>query len=197
LKLAVKGRNPTREAEARVAQATTKLLGIHDFEGAMANIEQAISFYQKANETSALFNALNRKAEIQEGQGDLNGAIQTLGSAFSIPLQPDDRGLLFYGYLDRASVQEKKSWSHFNEKDFVKAHDVANGAKADYQRALAVAESRGWNGLADQTRSFMKDLETRRALLDTMAKSAERLKQASPTSDPAAPPTLPSERRPR
>jgi tetratricopeptide (TPR) repeat protein len=105
------------------------LLGTHDFEGAMASIEQAISFYQKGNETSALFNALDRKAEIQEEQGDLNGAIQTLDSALSIALQSDDQDLWFYAYLDRASVQKKQIWNHLNEKDFVKAHDVANRAK--------------------------------------------------------------------
>ena len=175
--LAAKARNSAREAQARVSRARAKLLGTRDFTGALDDIELAISIYQKGKQAPDLFDALDVKAEIQAEQNDLSGAIQTLDRAFSIAADVDDRGLFFYGYLDRADVEQKMVQNYMEERNFAKARDAGDRAKNDYQRALAVAQALGWNGLADQTRSFLKTLEMRRTLLDTMATFSELQKR--------------------
>ncbi len=166
--LAGRARNSAHEAAARVGQARTKLLGTRDLEGALKDIEHAISLYERRKETSSLFNALDWKAAIQEGKGDLSGAIETLDRAFSHAADLDDRGLLFYGYLDRASVHQKMAQKFAEERAFAKAYRAADLAKADYELALGVAEALEWKGLAHEMRGFLKRLELRRQLIEAM-----------------------------
>lgn len=173
--LARRERNAAREAAARVGLARTKLLGTRDLEGAVRDIEHAISLYERRDDTSALFNALDWKAAIQEGQGNLDGAIETLDRAFSLTKRLDDRGLLFYGYMDRAAIHQSTSRKHVEARAFSKAYRATDQATADYKQALAVAEALGWKGLADEMRGFLKRNSLRRQAIE----DAERVSRAA------------------
>ena len=117
--------------------------------------------YGQRKDTSGLANALDWKGIIQEERGDLNGAIESLDHALSVAKGLEDRGLLFYIYLDRASVNQKMVERYVEEHTLDKGYSAADRAKRDYKRALAVAEALGWKGLAQQTAAFMASLELR------------------------------------
>lgn len=162
--LARKTQNDALEAAARRGRARAKT-GARDFAGALGDIDRTISIYKARREEPRVFDALLLKAEIQEGQGDLDGAIVTLDGAFLLMAAIEDRGALFYGYLDRASIREKMAQKYAEKSAFAMAHSAAELAKVDYERARTLATALSWHALAREVDRFLATLETRRQFI--------------------------------
>jgi tetratricopeptide (TPR) repeat protein len=187
--LARRTQNPTHEAAAHIGQARTKLLGKEelettDLQGALKDIEQAVSLYKRSNDTIGLFRALDWKASMQEEQGNLGTAIETLNHAFSLAPSLDDRGLLYNGYLDRAGVYYKMLTKYTEEQNFAKAYSAADSAESDYQKAIPIAESLGWEGLAQAARQMLANVNSGRRIasmeesLTTMEESLATMEES-------------------
>ena len=173
LTVAQQAKHPEYQARALKGMAKAEFLGLNRLGDAASHLEQALALTAQFNDRGFLFEVLDETAQIQIRNGDLAGASDMLSRAFAVIEPLNDRARLFYGYLDRAEVYQKIA----EKCDFQRTFKVCLGAvdlsKADYEQALALARSLGYEGLAKQTEEFLQMLEGRRALI----RSKERFDQ--------------------
>ncbi|SEM18465.1 CHAT domain-containing protein [Syntrophus gentianae] len=167
-KLARQSGHRAYQAKAFIGQARTEFLGLREYGNALSHAERAIEL---SNEPVDLFNALDLKAEILIAQGQLIPAFDTLSRAFSIAQKVDDQTSLLYAYLDRADIYLKFAEKCDYDRTFQSCYEALARAKEDYSRALAIAQDRGYQGLAGYARSFLRNADMRKELISSQERS--------------------------
>ncbi len=176
--LAKRASHPPHQVKALLGLAKVEFLMRRNLGAATALIEQAIQVSAQIADRKYLFEALDFQGEIQVARGDLVGASDTLNRAFSLAAGLNDKPLLFYGYLDRAEVYQKLAEKCDYQRTFAACYEVLALSKADYERALRIAQELGWSGLARQTQGFLQRLEMRRQLIQSQERFHAQVVQA-------------------
>ena len=145
---------------------------------ALVRIEEAIELARSLSDKKYLFEALSVKAEVLTRQGNLAAAADSLNRALDLAPQVTEEKL-FYPYLDRGDVYQKLADKCDVQKDTSVCQKQYELARADYERARAVAQKRGWSGLQKLTDSFLSGLATKQAMLQSQGRMNEQVKQSS------------------
>ncbi|MEN8688838.1 MAG: hypothetical protein AB1Z20_01885, partial [Desulfobacterales bacterium] len=164
-RIAREAHTPAVECKALLGHARALLYGKMATGAALELVTQALPVAEQVDDHSHIFDAWDLLAQIQLGQGDLVGAADSMNRAFSFEKAIQDDKLLYYGYLDRADVYQKFAEKCDYQRDFKPCLDAVDRARRDYEAALAVARKLHWDGLADQTRGFIKRLDIRKELI--------------------------------
>jgi CHAT domain-containing protein len=166
LRAAREAHAPAVECKALLGHARAHLYGKNATGAALELVNQALPLAEKVDDRSYSFDAWDLLAQVQLSQGDLVGAADSMNRAFSFEKAMQDDKLLYYGYLDRADVYQKFAEKCDYQRDFKPCLDAADRARRDYEAALAIARKFNWDGLADQTRGFIKRLDIRKELIE-------------------------------
>jgi CHAT domain-containing protein/tetratricopeptide (TPR) repeat protein len=145
--------------------------------GALAHAEEAVELAGSVADKKYLFEALSVKGEVLIRQGNLAAAADSLNRALELAPRVSEEKL-FYPYLDRGDVYQKLADKCDVEKDIGVCQKQYELARADYERARAVAQKRGWTGLQKLTDSFITNLATKQAMLQSQGRMGEVVKQS-------------------
>jgi CHAT domain-containing protein/tetratricopeptide (TPR) repeat protein len=144
---------------------------------ALVHIAEAIELAGSVSDKKYLFEALSVKGEVLTRQGNLAAAADSLNRALELAPQVTEEKL-FYPYLDRGDVYQKLADQCDFQKDISVCQEQYELARADYERAGAVAQKRGWTGLQKLTDSFVSSLATKQAMLQSQGRMGEMVKQS-------------------
>lgn len=166
--VAVKDRDSAQETAARIGQAKAENSS-HQSVAALGHIERAIELAKRVNDKNNLFEALSIKGEILIQQGNLAAAADSLNRALDLASQVAEEKL-FYPYLDRGDVYEKLAGKCDSQKDINVCQKQIELARADYERARSIAQTRGWTGLQKLTDSFITGLAAKEIMLQSQGR---------------------------
>ncbi len=163
-----RARNTVLQARAFLGSARSEL-SRKNLGAAASHIAKAIPLAEAGGDKKYLFDVLNLAGEIQIAQGDLNAAAETLNRALAGASGLKDDGRLFYGYLGRAEVYQKRAERCDYERDFDPCLEAVTQSRADYTEALRLARQLGYTGLASMTQDFLSRLALREQMIRSQA----------------------------
>ena len=171
-----KANHPAYQAKALLGRAQTEA-ELRNFSAAQTFAERAVALASPVEDRTYLFDALDILAQLQMKQGNLNAAADSLNRAFALPGIKDE--LLYYAYLDRSDVYLKLA----EKCDYQRTYDVCFQAldrtRQDLSKALAIAQTLGWTGLAKQTEDFLRSANARAELIGSQKRSQESLQKTT------------------
>lgn len=144
---------------------------------ALAHIDEAVELAGTLSDKKYSFDALSVKGSILIRQGNLAAAADILNRALALgPELKEEK--LFYAYLDRGDVYNQLANKCDHQKQVAVCHKQYELARADYERARAVAQKLGWTGLQKETETFLSHLTIMQNMLQSRGRVNEQVKQS-------------------
>jgi CHAT domain-containing protein len=159
--------NKPYQAKALTGQARTYLHGLRDYGSALTKIDEATELSTTIEDKNYLFDALDFKAQIQIYRGELIAAFDTISRAFSVVETLNNETSLFFAYLNRAGLYQEMGKKCNYQTYFNSCYEALILSKADYEKALTLANKLEYRGLAKSVHGFLNTLKIRIQALDS------------------------------
>ena len=166
---AQKANHPAYQSKALTDRGRAETM-LRDNSTAHAHVGQAVILATSLKDKSYLFDALDVLSQVQEGEGDLNGAVDSLNRAFALAGIEDKQ--LLYAYMDRAGVYTRIEEINC-QSDIDLTLKSLDQMREDYAKAVAIATKLGWVGLAKR----MQDMQEHAEILGKLANSEKHLNE--------------------
>jgi CHAT domain-containing protein len=175
---AARGRDAVRQGDALAWRALAELSS-QNIGAALTDATQAVRLLEPVSDKDLLANALDVLGSVQTTQRDFTGAAATFNREVEIVSHATNPMASYYAYLGRADVYLKLGGQCEYDRSFDSCYQALDKARADYDRAGAIVRRLGYAGLLRQNDSFIRDVETERALVKSQQSSSAALAAAS------------------
>jgi len=163
---ATRGRDVVKQADAlawrALAESSRRNLG-----PAVSIATQAVQLAETTTDKDVLARALDVLGSAQIAQLNLVAAGETTNREVAVAEQATDPTATYFAYLNRSDVYLKLA----DQCDYNTSFDVCNQAldraKSDLDRASSIVRRLGYPGLVQQTDQFLRNLSTRRAMVQS------------------------------
>ncbi|HEY2908117.1 MAG TPA: CHAT domain-containing protein [Vicinamibacterales bacterium] len=146
---------------------------------AFADATEAVRLAQSANDVDLHVRALDVLGTVQLQQGDLSGAADTLNREVAAASSAKDPTAPYYAYINRSDVYLKTAERCDYERTFAPCYEALDLAKADLDRAFAIARKLGFAAFVQQVEESVRNTEARRAMVksqESMHKTIQNTK---------------------
>jgi len=155
------------ECKALIGNARAHLYGKKGAGRTLELVRQALSLTEQIKDPGSRFDVWDMMAQVQITEGDYVGAADSMNRAFAVPGAMKDDKNQYAGYLDRGDVYQHFAYKCDYERDFQPCLDAVERARRDYASASEAAKRLGWDGLAEQARGFIGELDDRKRLIQS------------------------------
>ena len=162
--LAVRARDPGYQSRALVGKARIEMLRGGSLSVANDHLGEAIQLASASKNKKYLFDALDFASQVEVKRGNLAAAGAYMDRALALSGETGDKASPLFGYLDRADVYLKRAEKCDYERSFEVCDEALKLARADYQQALQIAQSLGFNAMVELAHGFLGDADARDAL---------------------------------
>ncbi len=167
--LATKAGNASRQTWALIGQGEAKLAG-KDFAAATDCLQKARAIADNLPIRTYSFTILRLQAKVQTAGGDLIGAANLLNRALALGPELKDQSQIFSAYFDRAGVYQHLASKAADKSLFANGLQALELAKADCEKARAIAQKYD-NALEIQTtEDSLRDFEKSRSNIENQQK---------------------------
>jgi tetratricopeptide (TPR) repeat protein len=161
---AKQGRDVIRQAEALAWRALAESSRLN-LGRAFADASQAVTLAESTDDKELLARALDILGTVQLAQGDLSGAEASLNREITVASEAKDPNTAYFAYLNRSDVYFKSALRCDFHRSFKPCYQELDRARADLERARAIADKLGHSGLARKTQDLIDNVEVARTLL--------------------------------
>jgi CHAT domain-containing protein len=163
---ATRGRDVVKQSDAlawrALAESARQNLG-----AALSNATQAVRLAETTSDKDVLARSLDVLGSIQIAQLNLVGAGDTTNREVTAAEQATDPTAAYYAYLNRSDVYLKLAVQCDYNRSFDACFQALDRAQADLQQAMSIVRRLGYAGMVQQTEQFLRDVATRRALVQS------------------------------
>jgi len=161
---AIRARNVVHQSDAlgwrALAESSQSNIG-----QALADATESVRLAQGANDTDLLARSLDVLATVQLQRDDLSGAADTLNRELAAALAAREPTAPYYAYVNRSEIYLKTAARCDFQRAFEPCYAALDLAKADLDRALAIARKLGFVAFVQQVDEGVRTIEERRALI--------------------------------
>lgn len=163
------------QAMALTGLARTEVTGPGDTGRAANYLDEALRCASESGERDVLFEALDHAAEVEHKSGNLVAAGEHLDRALAMNGEIKDKGDVLMAYLNRADVYISLGDQCNYKSTFQICYQRFDMARTDYQRALTLAQARGFKYFADRLiPSFLQYVQSRQSTIRAWQTMAEK-----------------------
>ena len=144
---------------------------VGEIDSAEEHAREAVRLGANCGNKNFYFESLYTAGEVEVKRGNLLAAGEDLDRALAMSSQIDDRKRLYVAYMDRGNVYEEIARKCDYQHNFDVCSQSLDLARADYQKALAITQELGYTYFSQMFQGFLKELDTRQAMLQSMRRS--------------------------
>jgi len=163
---ATRGRDVVRQSDAlawrALGESSRRNLG-----PAVSIATQAVNLAETTSDKDILAQALDVLGTAQVAQLNLVGAGETTNREVAVAEQAKDPTAAYYAYFNRSDVYLKLADQCDYNASFDACNQALDRAKSDLERASSIVRRLGYTGMVQQTDQFLRDVATRRALVQS------------------------------
>ncbi len=177
--LAKRAGNAVYQAKARIGEAMAQNYGFKDRGTVGVALAEASALSAGVPDPKIRFDALELRGGLEADQGNLAAAFDSCSRALDVAQEAQDATLLYYGFLCRADIYQKRAEQCDYQREFDPCYEAINLATADYQRARDYARQQGFDFFVELTEGFINRLVPRRQLIDSAKRQHDLMLTAS------------------
>ena len=129
----------------------------------MTDATEAVRLAETTADKDILAQALDVLGTAQLAQGDVAAAAATLNREVTVAAEAKKPMAAWFAYSNRSDVYKKTAETCNYEQSYDQCFQAFDRAKADLEKALAIAQRLGYYAIAAQTEQFIRNVETLRA----------------------------------
>lgn len=150
-------------------------LQLGEIDAAEEHAREAVRLGANCGNKDFYFEALDTAGEVEVKRGNLAGASNDLDRALAMSGQIDDKQKLYLAYMDRGDIYEQIVRKCDYQRNFDVRYQSLELARADYQKALAITQALGYTSVSQMFQSFLNELDTRKAMLQSNQRSDQTI----------------------
>lgn len=145
-------------------------LQLGETDAAAEHAREAVRIGATCGDKEFYFEALDVAGEVEAKRGNLVAASDYLDRALAMSGQIADKKKLYIAHMDRGSLYEDIVRKCDYERNFDVCYQSLDLARAEYQKGLTISQELGYDFILRLFQGFLKDLDTRKAMLQSKEK---------------------------
>ena len=150
-------------------------LQLGETDAAEEHAREAVRLGADCGNKEFYFEALDMAGEVEAKRNDLGAAGDYLDRALATSGQIADKRRLYVAYMDRGGIYEQVATKCDYQRNFDVCYQSLELARADYEKGLAITQELGYTYFAQFFQQFLKGLEGRRAIIQSMQHSDQTI----------------------
>jgi CHAT domain-containing protein len=177
IELAKRAKRIDYQAKA-LARLAYSELQLGETDSAEDHIREAVRLGPNCGNKDIYFETLDVAGEIEVKRANLVAAAEYLDRALAMSGQVGDKQQLYLGYMDRADIYDQLARNCDYQRNFDICYQSLELARTDYQKALAITQELGYDFFSQLFRGFLKQLDTRKTLIQQMQRGDQTVTEA-------------------